>query len=96
MNFCDTLGAERLEQKMTLDVDKVEAVLHKHWKISSKLNPKELHDHAFRITVMIGQKYSHDNLKYQLSLIQVKYLKQDFDESACDRIASDLLGTGQP
>ena len=80
---------------MSLDVSKVEEVLHKHWKIPSKLNLNELHDHAFRISVMVGQKYSHDNLRYQLSLIQVKFLKQDFDHSACDNIASDLLGASQ-
>jgi hypothetical protein len=60
---------------MTLDVDKVEAILHKHWQIPSNLSRSELHDHAFRITVLIAQKYSRDNLKYQLSLIQTKNLR---------------------
>jgi hypothetical protein len=78
---------------MTLDVGKVEAILRKHWQIAGDVNLKELHDHAFRISVMIGQKYAHDNLKYQLGLIQTKYLKQNLDEAACDQIASDLLST---
>ena len=81
---------------MTLDVDKVEAILHKHWKIPSKLSRSKLHDHAFRITVMIAQKYSRDNLKYQLSLIQTKDLQQNFDEAACDQIASELLANAHP
>ncbi len=81
---------------MTLDANKVEAVLRKHWQIPSDLSPSDLHDHAFRISVLIAQKYSHDNLKYQLSLIQTKSLRQEFDESACDQIASDLLGSGHP
>ncbi len=76
---------------MTLDIGKVEAVLRKHWQIPSDLSPSDLHDHAFRISVLIAQKYSHDNLKCQLSLIQTKTLRQNFDESACDQIASDLL-----
>ena len=79
---------------MTLDVDKVEAILRRHWQIPSNLSPGELHDHAFRITVMIAQKYSRDNLKYQLSLIQTKDLQQNFDEAACDQIASELLESG--
>ena len=81
---------------MTLDVAKVEEILHKHWKIPSNLSRSELHDHAFRITVMIAQKYSRDNLKYQLSLIQTKNLQQNFDEAACDQIASDLLESAHP
>jgi hypothetical protein len=76
---------------MTLDVGTVEAILHKHWQIPSNLSRSELHNHAFRITVMIAQKYSRDNLKYQLSLIQTRGLQQNFDEAACDQIASDLL-----
>jgi hypothetical protein len=78
---------------MTLSVEQVEAIFRKHWKIPSSLRASELHEHAFRISVMLGQKYSRDNLKYQLSLIQTKNLQQEFDESACDSIASDLLGT---
>jgi hypothetical protein len=81
---------------MTLDVDKVEAILHKHWQIPSNLSRSELHDHAFRITVLIAQRYSRDNLKYQLSLIQTKSLQQNFDEPACDQIATDLLGSAHP
>ena len=81
---------------MTIDAGKVEEILHKHWQIPSNLSRSELHDHAFRITVMIAQKYSRDNLKYQLSLIQTKNLQQNFDESACDQIASDLLESAHP
>ena len=92
----DTLRAERLEQKMTLDVDKVEAILHKYWQIPSNLSRSEMRNHAFRITVLIAQKYSRDNLKYQLSLIQTKNLQQNFDELACDQIASDLLESAHP
>jgi hypothetical protein len=47
---------------------------------------------AFRIQVMVGQKYSHDNLKYQLHLIQTKDLRQEIDYPSCDQIASALLG----
>ncbi len=76
---------------MSLDIETVEAILRKHWKMPKNLNPKKLNDHAFKIQVMVGQKYSHQNLKYQLSLIQKKELQQDFDDQACDQIASDLL-----
>ena len=76
---------------MTLDADKVEAILRQHWKIPAKFSPSELHDQAYRIQVLVGQKYSHDNLKYQLSLIQTKKLRQDLDDQACDQIATDLL-----
>jgi hypothetical protein len=78
---------------MTLSVDQVEALFRKHWQIPSDLSPSELHEHAFRISVMLGQKYSRDNLKYQLSLIQTRNLGQKFDETTCDSIASDLLVT---
>lgn len=77
---------------MAIDVDKVEAVLRRHWQIPSDLSPDEFHDQAFRISVLVDQKYSRDNLKYQLSLIQTKTLKQNFDEPACDQIALDVLG----
>jgi hypothetical protein len=77
---------------MTLDIETVEAILRRHWKVPSDLDPEELHDHAFKIQVLVGQKYSHDNLKYQLSLIQTKKLHQKFDDQACDRIATELLG----
>jgi len=76
---------------MTLDIKTVEAILRRHWDLPSDLDPKELHDHAFKIQVMVGQKYSHENLKYQLSLMQTKELQQNFDNQACDQIASDLL-----
>ena len=81
---------------MTLDAGKVEAILRKHWQIPSNLSRSKLHDHAFRITVMIAQKYSRDNLKYQLSLIQTQDLRQNFDEAACDQIASELLESAHP
>jgi hypothetical protein len=45
---------------------------------------------------MIAQKYSRDNFKYQKSLIQTKDLQQNFDEAACDQIASDLLESAHP
>jgi hypothetical protein len=75
---------------MTTDTDKVETILRRHWQIPSDLSPAVFQDLAFRIQVLIGQKYSHDNLKYQLSLIQTKELKQNFDDPACEQIASDL------
>ncbi len=78
---------------MTVSADNVETILRQHWQIPSDLSPAVFHDLAFRLQVLVGQKYSHDNLKYQLSLMQTKDLKQDFDDSACDKIASDLLGT---
>ena len=76
---------------MTLDLKTVEAILRQHWKIPSNLDPQKLNDRAFNIQVMVDQKYSHQNLKYQLSLIQAKDLRQDIDDQACDQIASDLL-----
>lgn len=76
---------------MALDIETIEAILHQHWEMPSDLNPNELHDQAFKIQVLVGQKYSHDNLKYQLCLIQAKTLQQDVDQQACDQIASDLL-----
>ncbi|MGA7325794.1 MAG: hypothetical protein WBX25_15225 [Rhodomicrobium sp.] len=76
---------------MTLDADKVEAILRHHWKIPTKFSSSELHDQAYRILVLVRQKYSHDNLKYQLSLIQTKKLQQELDDQACDQIVTDLL-----
>jgi hypothetical protein len=76
---------------MSLHVDEIEVILRQHWKIPSGLAPRELHDLAFTIQVMVGQKYSRDNLKYQLGLIQTTRLKQKLDDQACDRIATDLL-----
>ncbi len=78
---------------MAIETDKVEAILRQHWKIPKDLNPTVLQDLAFRLHVLVGQKYSHDNLKYQLTLMQTKDLKQDLDDPACDTIASELLGT---
>jgi hypothetical protein len=77
---------------MTVDADNVEAILRQHWHIPKDLSAATLHYLAFRIQVMVGQKYSHDNLKYQLSLMQTKDLKQDPDGPACDQIASLLIG----
>ena len=54
---------------MALDIDKVEAVLRQHWQIPSDLSRGKLQEYAGRIYVLIRQKYSHDNLKYQLGLI---------------------------
>ena len=76
---------------MTLDINKVEAILREHWQIPSDLTPSKLNDHAGRIHVMVRQKYAHENLKYQLGLIQTQKLRQDLDEKACDQIATDLL-----
>ena len=76
---------------MALDVDKVEAILRQHWQIPSDLSRGKLQEYAGRIQVLIGQKYSHDNLKYQLGLIQTTKLHQDLDDQACDHIAADLL-----
>ncbi len=76
---------------MALDIETVEAILRKHWEMPSNINPKKLSDQAFKIQVMVAQKYSHQNLKYQLSLIQKTELQLNFDDRACDRIASDLL-----
>jgi hypothetical protein len=77
---------------MAVNSDKVEAVLREHWHIPATVSPALFQDLAFRIQVMVGQKYSPDNLKYQLRLMQTKDLKQEFDEPACDKIASELLG----
>ncbi len=76
---------------MALDIDKVEAILREHWHIPKELSRAKLQEQAGRIHVLVRQKYSHDNLKYQLGLIQKTKLKQDIDDSACDKIAADLL-----
>jgi hypothetical protein len=76
---------------MALDIDKIEAILSEHWHIPSNLKTNELHDQASRIQVLVRQKYSHDNLKYQLRLMQTNKLHQEYDDQACDQIASDLL-----
>ena len=76
---------------MILDLKTVESILRQHWTIPSTLQPEKLNDQAFKIQVMVGQKYAHQNLKYQLTLIQTKELRQDLDDQACDRIATDLL-----
>jgi hypothetical protein len=76
---------------MTIEADKVEAILRQHWHIPKDLSAATLQYIAFRIQVMVGQKYSRDNLKYQLCLMQTKDLKQEVDDSACDQIASLLL-----
>ncbi len=76
---------------MTLDIKTVEAILRQHWEIPGDLDPEKLHNNAFKIQVMVGQKYSHENLKYQLGLIQTKEMQQKLDDQACDQIASDLL-----
>jgi hypothetical protein len=76
---------------MSLDIDKVEAVLRQHWQIPSDLSRSKLQELAGRIHVLIRQKYSHDNLKYQLRLIQTNKLRQDFSDQACDQIAADLI-----
>ena len=76
---------------MTLDIDKVEAILRKHWQIPNDLSPAKLQEHAGRIHVLVRQKYSHDNLKYQLGLIQTTKLHQDLDDQACNQIAAELL-----
>ena len=81
---------------MPLDIKTVEAILRQHWQIPSEVSSGALHDYAGRIQVLIGQKYSHDNLKYQLGLMQTKKLKQPLDEEACNRIASDLLSAANP
>ncbi len=54
---------------MTLDIDKVEAILRQHWHIPADLSRAKLQEQAGRIHVLVRQKYSHDNLKYQLGLI---------------------------
>jgi hypothetical protein len=76
---------------MTLDIDKVEAILRQHWQIPSELSRTKLQEHAGRIHVLVRQKYSHDNLKYQLGLIQTTKLRQELNEQACDQIATELL-----
>ncbi len=76
---------------MTLDIDKVEAILRQHWQIPSELSRTKLQEQAGRIHVLVRQKYSHDNLKYQLGLIQKNKLRQETNNEACDRIAADLL-----
>jgi len=79
---------------MTLDIDSVEAVLRQHWQIPSDLSRGKLQEYAGRIQVLIRQKYSHDNLKYQLGLIQKNKLHQDLNDQACELIATDLLKLG--
>jgi hypothetical protein len=76
---------------MALDIDKIEAILRQHWQIPSDLSPSKLHDQAGRIQILVRQKYAHENLKYQLGLIQTKKLHQKMDDAACDLIATDLL-----
>ena len=76
---------------MPLDIDKVEAILRKHWTIPSDLGRGKLQEQVGRIHVLIRQKYSHDNLKYQLGLIQTTKLRQELDEQACNQIAAELL-----
>ena len=76
---------------MALDIDKIEAILREHWHIPSNIKSSELLDHASRIQVLVRQKYSHDNLKYQLRVMQTNKLHQEFDDQACDRIASEVL-----
>ena len=80
---------------MAAETDKVETILRQHWQIPNDLRPTVLQDLAFRLHVLVGQKYSHDNLKYQLSLMQTKDLRQVYDDPACDKIASELLGTAR-
>jgi len=79
---------------MALDIDKVEAILRQHWQIPSDLSRVKLQEQAGRIHVLVRQKYSHDNLKYQLGLIQTTKLKQDLNDQACDQIAAELLKLG--
>jgi hypothetical protein len=76
---------------MTLDIDKIEAILRQHWQIPSDVSRAKLQEHAGRIHVLVRQKYSHDNLKYQLGLIQTTKLGHKLDDRACDQIATDLL-----
>jgi hypothetical protein len=79
------------EMAMTLDIKTIEAILRQHWELPGDLDLEKLHNNAFKIQVMVGQKYAHQNLKYQLGLIQTKEMQQNLDDQACDRIASDLL-----
>jgi hypothetical protein len=76
---------------MTLDIDKIEAILREHWHLPSALGRAKLQEHAGRIQVLVRQKYSHDNLKYQLGLMQTRKLKQELDDLACEKIAAELL-----
>ncbi len=80
---------------MSVDTDKVEAILRQHWKIPADLNSAAVNYIAFRIQVMVGQKYSHDNLMYQLRIIQTKDLKQNPDDPVCDQIATALLSAAR-
>ncbi len=76
---------------MNVDIKTVEAILREHWALPANIDPEKLHNNAFKIQVMVGQKYAHQNLKYQLILIQTKELKQNLNDEACDRVASELL-----
>ena len=76
---------------MTLDIDKVEAILRQHWEIPSDLSRGKLQEYAGRIQVLVRQKYSHDNLKYQLGVIQKMKLRQETNDQACEQIAAELL-----
>lgn len=72
----------------------VEAILRQHWQIPSDFAHGALSEHLFKIQVLAGQDYSHQNLKCQLSLIHTKKLRQRFDDKACEQIASDLFRIG--
>ena len=76
---------------MTIAIEMIETILRQHWEIPSGLSQNDLHDQAFKIQVLIGQKYSHDNLKYQLQLMQTNKLRQTYNDQACDQIALELL-----
>ena len=76
---------------MPLDIDRVEAILREHWHIPKELSRAKLQEQAGRIHVLVRQKYSHENLKYQLGLIQTTKLHQDLDDQACNQIAAELL-----
>jgi hypothetical protein len=56
---------------MPPDIDKIEAVLRQHWAIPSDLNSAKLREHAGRIQVLIRQKYSYENLKYQCACFRL-------------------------
>ena len=48
---------------MPVDTDKVETILRQHWQIPTNLNPVVLQELAFRLHVLVGQKYSPRQLE---------------------------------
>ena len=76
---------------MAPDIDKVGSDLPSALANTQRFKSQQVACFGFQNQVMVGEKYSHDNLKYQISLIQMEMLAQKLDDLACDQIASELL-----